>query len=83
MAGKSRRAKLTLTAEERQNLQSISHSRTASVRKIQRAQILLAYADQKPIVTIARLIGATRQTVYKCIDKALEMGWKAGLLISP
>jgi len=38
---------------------------------------LLAYADQTPIADIARLANTTRMTVYKCLDKALTMGWEA------
>lgn len=79
MAGKSRRATLILTSEQQQELQSIAQSRALPLREVQRAQILLAYADRKPIGTIATHVHTTRQTVYKCIDKALEMGWKAGL----
>jgi DNA-binding Lrp family transcriptional regulator len=39
----------------------------------------LAYADRLPLQTIARQVGVSRPTVYKCIDKALTMGWEAGL----
>ncbi len=49
------------------------------MREIQRAKILLAYSVRTPILDIAREVGVNRQTVYKCIDKALSMGWEAGL----
>ena len=57
----------------------MARSRTHPVRAVQRAHILLAYADQTPIADIARLANTTRMTVYKCLDKALAMGWEAGL----
>ena len=79
MADKTERNPLILTAEQRQSLQSVAGSRTAPVREVQRARILLAYADRLPLQTIARMVGVSRPTVYKCIDKALTMGWAAGL----
>ena len=54
-------------------------SRTVPVREVERARILLAYADRLPLQTIARTVGVSRPTVYKCIDKALSMGSEAGL----
>ena len=79
MADKTERNPLILTAEQRQSLQSVAGSRTAPVREVERARILLAYADRLPLQTIARTVGVSRPTVYKCIDKALTMGWEAGL----
>ena len=79
MADKTERNPLILTAEQRQSLQTVAGSRTAPVREAERARILLAYADRLPLQTIARTVGVSRPTVYKCIDKALTMGWEAGL----
>ncbi len=73
------RAPLILTDEERQRLESLASSRKAPLREIQRAKILLAYSGRMPIQDIARNVGVNRQTVYKCIDKALSMGYEAGL----
>ena len=73
------RAPLILTDEERQHLESLASSRKAPLREIQRANILLAYSGRMPIQDIARDVGVNRQTVYKGIDKALSMGYEAGL----
>ena len=79
MSRRTQRAPLILSDEERKRLNSLSQSRKAPLREIQRARILLAYWVRTPIQDIAREIGVNRQTVYKCIDKALSMGWEAGL----
>ena len=79
MAGKTSRAPLHLTEEESRLLHELSHSRTASVREVERARILLAYARSEPLRRIARSVGVAPATVYKCVDKALGMGVAAGL----
>ena len=79
MSRRTQRAPLILSDEERKRLNSLSQSRKAPLREIQRAKILLAYSVRTPILDIAREVGVNRQTVYKCIDKALSMGWEAGL----
>jgi biotin operon repressor len=79
MARKSKRASLVLSDEERRRLELLSRSRTASGREIERAKILLRYADEASIAGIGRELGLTRRTVYKCIDKALAAGVETGL----
>lgn len=75
----TQRAPLNLNEQERHDLEALSSSRKASLREIQRAKILLAYADRMSIKAIASRVGIQRLTVYKCIDKALSMGVSAGL----
>ncbi len=79
MARTTNRAKLYLTTEQRDKLDQLSHSRTAPLREVQRAKILLLYADGMPILQIQKQAGASRPTIYKCIDKALAAGADAGL----
>ena len=79
MARKTKRAKLHLTNEERIRLERLSKSRKAPLREVQRAKILLHYADEVPIAQIQRLVNVSRPTIYKCIDKALAAGIDAGL----
>lgn len=79
MADKTQRSPLVLDERQRQQIQTIAQSRTAPLREVQRAKVLLAYADHVPLATIAAQTGTSRPTVYKCIDKALSMGWEAGL----
>lgn len=75
----TKRAKLGLSTEQRQNLTTIIQARTEPVRKVERAKILLKYADGISISKIQSDVGVSRPTIYKCIDKALAMGADAGL----
>lgn len=79
MAG-GRKPKLILSTDERAKLESLTRSRTASVREVQRAGILLRYGAGEVITDIQRTIGVSRVTIYKCVDKALAMGIDAGLV---
>ena len=79
MARKTQRAKLSLSFEQRNKLELISKSRKGPLREIQRAQVLLHYADGVPISQIQKLAKLSRPSIYKCIDKALAAGPDAGL----
>ncbi|NOQ41760.1 MAG: helix-turn-helix domain-containing protein, partial [Desulfuromusa sp.] len=79
MARKTSRAKLKLTGEQFSKLDQLSNSRKAPLREIQRAKVLLLYADETSISQIQKLVGVSRPTIYKCIDKALAAGVDAGL----
>ncbi len=79
MARKTKRAKLNLTSEQRIMLKQLSKSRKAPLREVQRANVLLHYADEIPILQIQQLVNVSRPTIYKCIDKALAAGADAGL----
>lgn len=79
MPGKSRRAKLKLDEGQHQELLKISQSRTAPIREVQRAKILLNYSNGKDISFIKKEFNVSRPTIYKCIDKALAAGIETGL----
>lgn len=79
MARKTQRAELSLSIEQRSKLEQISKSRKASLREVQRSQVLLHYTDKVPISQIQDLVKVSRPTIYKCIDKALAAGPDAGL----
>jgi len=79
MARKTSRAALVLTAEQRAMLTQLAGSRTAPIREVERARILLGYADGASISDLMRQIGVGRPMIYKCIDKALAAGASAGL----
>jgi len=79
MSGKSRRPKLKLDKGQHQELLKISQSRTAPIREVQRANILLNYANGKDISSIKKEFNISRPTIYKCIDKALAAGIETGL----
>uniref|UniRef100_A0A7C3QUQ7 IS630 family transposase n=1 Tax=Leptospirillum ferriphilum TaxID=178606 RepID=A0A7C3QUQ7_9BACT len=79
MARTTHRAPLILKPDEREQLVTRSQSRTAPKREIERAKILLHYAEGKTIQAIHQELHLSRPTIYKCIDKALAAGVAAGL----
>jgi transposase len=79
MARKTQRAPLTLTTDQRNKFEQISKSRTAPLREVQRAKIIVHYADGLPISQIQEQVKVSRPSIYKCIDKALAAGPDAGL----
>src|SRR6202161_1627967 len=80
----SNRPKLVLTGNEKKELDELRRrARTAAVRDVQRAQILLRYHAGETVSQIARALKTTRKSVLKWIDKALQMGVKAGMKDTP
>ena len=79
MARVSKRARLVLTAEEKERLDQLRQSRTAAVRDVQRAQILWRYQAGETVSQIAHALKTTRKSVLKWVDKALQMGVKVGM----
>jgi transposase len=79
MARKTQRAPLTLTTDQRNKFEQISKSRTSPLREVQRAKIIVRYADGLPISQIQEQVKVSRPSIYKCIDKALAAGPDAGL----
>ena len=83
MARLSTRPRLVLTAEERVFLDELRQSRTAAVRDVERAQVLWRSQSGEKVSEIARVMNMTRKSVLKWIDKALQMGVKAGIKDTP
>ena len=79
MAGKSKLPALVLTAEEMKRLETLSASRAAPVREVERARLLLQYHAGNNPSAIQRALNLSRVTIYHCLHKALEMGLEAGL----
>ena len=79
MARKSNRAALMLTPEQVVRLKELAASRTAPVREVERAKVLLGYASGTTITELQRQLGFDRPRIYRCIDKALAAGVQAGL----
>src|SRR5665213_666890 len=79
MAGKSRRPRLVLSAEQKEELVRLSHARGSPAREVQRAQILCRFEAGETITQIARALKTSRPSVRKCVDKALAMGASAAL----
>jgi transposase len=79
MPRKSQKAKLILDRDKKEHLQQITKSRKAPIREVQRANILLRYSEDMPIIDIEKMVHVSRPTIYKWIDKALAMGIEEGL----
>lgn len=79
------RYRVTLTAAERQELQAFVSGGKGAVRKIKRAQILLA-ADAKAKSSnemIARTLGSSTSTVYRTKQRFVEEGLERALSEAP
>jgi transposase len=74
MPFEKKRPDLVLTEEEEGALNSLSHSRTEPAAQVERARILLAYAEGESISSIARRFETNRPKVERCVDKALQLG---------
>ena len=79
MARKSERPSLVLTQEQRTTLEELAASRVASMREVQRAKVMLGYADGVSITELQRRLGFSRPMIYRCVDKALAAGIQMGL----
>jgi transposase len=79
----SKRARLSLTDEDRGWLEQLAQSRTESVARAQRAQMLLRYAEGQSISAVAQALHSNRPRVERCVSKALELGVRAGLCDLP
>jgi len=74
MPFQSVKSPLHATVAQREELERIARSRTDSKQRVERARILLLYIDGEAVSAIARKLGTTRPRVYRCIDKALDVG---------
>ena len=79
MARKSKRAALVLTAQQRATLKELAGSRSAPTREVERAKVMLGYADGLTVTELQRQLGFSRPMIYRCVDKALAGGVQIGL----
>ena len=70
----SRRPKITLTAKEQEVLTTLSKSRTEAKSRIERALMILAYAKDGSINSIAKSLNTNRPRVERTIDRAVGFG---------
>ena len=75
----STRAKLDLNDQDKVWLQQLSVSRSESVARVHRAQILLRYSQGQTVSAIAAALHTNRPKVERCIGRALEMGIRGAL----
>lgn len=65
---------LSITAEDRASLESLTRSRTAPAGQVERARIVLAVADGAGTTGTADLVGVSRPTVIKWRDRYARNG---------
>ena len=75
----STRARLSLTDKDEAWLTQLSHSRSESVARVQRATILLRYFQGQTVSAIAAALQTNRPKVERCISKALDLGARPAL----
>jgi len=68
-----------MTAEEIETLTALSRSRTEAARRVERAQMLLAYRQQPSFFAVGQRRGVHHQTVQRCVERALAYGALAAL----
>ena len=73
------RYRVTLTSEERQQLEALVRGGKASVRKLKRAQILLAADARSTDEVIAHNLGVGTSTVYRTKQRFVEEGLERAL----
>jgi transposase/NADH:ubiquinone oxidoreductase subunit len=79
MARPTARSPLLLSPEESSRLKALAASRTASVREVQRAKLLLGYHEGQGFSSLSRSLGMTRRIAYKHVDRALAAGVEVAL----
>ena len=77
------RYRVTLTTEERQQLEELVRGGKTAVRTVKRAQILLAASAGSKDETIAQTIGVGTSTVYRTKQRFVEEGLERALREAP
>ena len=83
MAKSTLRAALILSAAEEETLRTLAASRTAAVREVQRAKLLLGYHAGQNFSALSRTLRVSRRIVYKHVDRALAAGVAVALRDRP
>lgn len=79
MPFESQRAQLVLDEETRARLEALIVSYTAPLAHVERAKVLVWYADGETVSEIARRLKTNRPKVERTIDRALQFGATAAL----
>jgi len=74
MPFQSKRPSLELPPSAKERLEKISTSRIEPHSKVERAKIILSFAEGESISQIARDLNTNRPKIDRCIDKALRIG---------
>src|ERR1017187_3387190 len=70
---------LAIEEEDLLRLRAIARSRTEPASRVVRAQMLLAYRDNSSCFAVGRALGVHRQTVQRCVERAVAYGPQAAL----
>ena len=70
---------LAMTDEEIGTLAAIARSRSEAARRVERAQILLAYREKPSFFGVGQRLGLHHQTVQRCVERAMAYGPLAAL----
>ena len=65
---------LAMTDEDIEKLAAIARSRSEAARRVERAQILLAYREKPSFFAVGQRLGLHHQTVQRCVERALAYG---------
>src|SRR5437763_208107 len=79
MAGWRQTVELAMKGEDIAQLTAIARSRTESARRVERAQMLLAYSENPSFFAVAQRLGVHHQTVQRCVERAGTFGPLAAL----
>lgn len=74
MANSRSKPRFKVTNPERQELETLSRSRSAPAGYVERARMMLMHLDGVSISEIAQTFNTDRSKVYRCLDKAKEFG---------
>jgi len=61
---------LAMTDAEMETLTALSRSRTEPARRVERAQMLLAYRENPSFFAVGQSLGVHHQTVERCVERA-------------
>ena len=79
MARWRRAIELAMTDEEIASLTALARSRTEPARRVERAQMLLAYRETPSFYAVGQSLGLHHQTVERGVERALAYGPLAAL----
>ena len=74
MATWRRAVEVVMRDEEVARLIALSRSRTEPASRVERAQMLLAYRENRSFFAVGKRLGVHHQTVQRCIERALAYG---------
>src|SRR3979409_1928431 len=74
MATWRRAVEVVMRDEEEAGLIALSGSRSEPASRVQRAQMLLAYRENRSFFAVGQRVGVHHQTVQRCIERALAYG---------